>query len=466
MYQQPHQQQQQQYGQPAGSPYQQNSGQYENMGSPAAFTSHSSQQQQAQQGYFSGQQGQDVTAQLEQMSIQSPPLPSTQRSNKRSARAYHADHDVATLAAQHQPNMPPLPQQFSQSQFEQPQRDPRYAQVDNQTQQGTSHPANQPYQHPQQQQQQQSRQNGGGRIDVDQIPSPITVQDANQYKLDTESEGVYYTCSRMEVPHSTTQYTAVDQGNATPRFIRMTTYALPTTDDLAQAAQIPIGMIIQPFAKPAPGEEEVQCVDFGEMGPPRCKDCRAYINPWCVFMEGGQKFACNLCGSVTEGMSQLVASRASCSIVINIVTPEYFCHLDTSGRRLDLDQRLELQRGSIDFAVPKEYWVQLPSSTPSLSVTAPSTPSLLNKSDPLQKANLPVAGSRTPEPLCYIFAIDVSWTAAQCGMIREVAAGIRDIFYGAEDEDGNRNGGSLSPGARVGIITFDRTVHFYNLQVR
>ena len=151
------------------------------------------------------------------------------------------------------------------------------------------------------------------------------------------------------------------------------------------------------------------------------------------------------------------------------VPPEYFSHLDTSGRRLDLDNRLELQRGSIDFAVPKEYWVQLPSSTPSLSALSahpPSTPSLQSKGDPLAKPQVQsVPGSRTPEPLCYVFAIDVSWTAAQSGMIREVAGGIRDILYGAENENGERLGGSLPPGARVGLITFDRTVHYYNLQV-
>lgn len=83
----------------------------------------------------------------------------------------------------------------------------------------------------------------------------------------------------------------------------MTTYCLPHTDDLAAASQLPLGLIVQPFAKLRPEEGEVPVVTFDEVGPPRCQRCRGYINAWCAFIDGGQKFVCNLCGAATDGES-------------------------------------------------------------------------------------------------------------------------------------------------------------------
>ena len=90
----------------------------------------------------------------------------------------------------------------------------------------------------------------------------------------------------------------------------MTTYNLPATDDLAVASQLPLGMVVQPFAALRPEEEPIPVVDFGETGPPRCERCRGYVNPWCVFVEGGQKFICNLCGHASEGAFQFPTGRS------------------------------------------------------------------------------------------------------------------------------------------------------------
>jgi protein transport protein SEC24 len=112
-----------------------------------------------------------------------------------------------------------------------------------------------------------------------------------------------------------------------------------------------------------------------------------------------------------------------------------------SGRRLDFDQRPELSRGTVDFRVSEEYWA-----------VDPSNP------------EVPEPKARTPEPLSYIFAIDVSWTSAKGGVAKEVAQGLKEVLFGHEAEDGERIGG-LPSKAKVAILTFDRTVHFYNLQV-
>lgn len=81
----------------------------------------------------------------------------------------------------------------------------------------------------------------------------------------------------------------------------MTTYNLPATDDIALSSELPLGLVVQPFASLRAEEGSVPVVDFGENGPPRCQRCRGYINSFCLFIEGGQKFVCNLCGAATEG---------------------------------------------------------------------------------------------------------------------------------------------------------------------
>lgn len=109
---------------------------------------------------------------------------------------------------------------------------------------------------------------------------------------------------------------------------------------------------------------------------------------------------------------------------------------------MDHQQRAELCRGSVDFIVNKDYWVQSDSSDNTL------TP-------------------RTPQPIIHLFAIDVSWSAAKSGMLAQVAQGIKEILYPPDSDESQASQASgLVPGAKVGIITFDRTVHFYNLKVR
>lgn len=98
---------------------------------------------------------------------------------------------------------------------------------------------------------------------------------------------------------------------------------------------------------------------------------------------------------------------------------DYFCHLDMTGRRMDLEQRPELQYGSVEFDVPEVYW------------------------------------TRKPSPLRMILAIDVSRSAIQSGMLTAVCADLNTVLFE-----------ELAPGTRVAIMTFDTSLHFYNLSVR
>nr|QBH67493.1 putative transport protein Sec24C [Ustilago esculenta]QBH67604.1 putative transport protein Sec24C [Ustilago esculenta] len=330
------------------------------------------------------------------------------------------------------------------------------------------------------------------KIDPDQIPSPVEMQDADQDFFDKEW---FATCGRGGMPLSTTSFAAVDQGNCSPKHLRLTTYSMPATEELATTSQLPLAMLLQPFAQLRPDEEPIPVATFGESGPPRCKRCRAYINAWCVFVEGGQKWTCNLCGTATE------------------VAADYFCNLDMSGRRVDFDQRPELSRGSVDFAVPKEYWAI--QSTPPASVILPVAPASTRtqtaKLNPKTESGNDYEGTtlglsgqgaqaaksatkaasealnglqlgkgrttvRAPRPLTYFFAVDVSYSAVRSGALASSVEAVRETLYGpkasaadqgsngAPDADASNGPGfGLVQGARVAILTFDRALHFYNL---
>ena len=142
------------------------------------------------------------------------------------------------------------------------------------------------------------------------------------------------------------------------------------------------------------------------------------------------------------------------------VPGEYFCHLDVSGRRLDFDQRPELAFGSVDFLVPKDYWVQPSPAEVAAFASSPTGQASTSKEAGPQP--------RTPEPIKNIFAIDVSFTAGKTYMIQQVVRAIRESLYSQTTEEGGQTNGntlhsSIAPGSKIAILTFDTTVHFYNL---
>ncbi|KAF9142343.1 COPII coat Sec23p-Sfb3p heterodimer component [Mortierella sp. GBA39] len=363
-----------------------------------------------------------------------PQVPSAEykpKAGARPKRVFATDPSAAPPAQGMNNGMPPLPQPGmnsydaqngmgqQQQQQQQPYGSQQFGQPPNQ---GYAQQPPAPYQQqqpvmnqppmPQQpmsmgQQQQQFRPQqpiqpvAKPKIDPDQIPSPVAVQENDQAQWD---DTPFITSSKTLVtPLASSDFMAIDEGNCNPRFFRMTTYNVPNTEDLLSTAQLPMGLIIQPLAKLRADEAPIETVDFGDAGPARCRRCNSYINPYMIFTNGGQRFVCNLC------------------LFENEIDPNYFCNLDMSGRRLDIDQRPELRNGTIEFAVPKEYW------------------------------------NKTPIAAAYVFAIDVSWSAVQSGMLANCVEGIKEALW---DADGVSR---LAPGAQVGILTYDKTVHFYNL---
>uniref|UniRef100_A0A8C8MN58 SEC24 homolog D, COPII coat complex component n=1 Tax=Oncorhynchus tshawytscha TaxID=74940 RepID=A0A8C8MN58_ONCTS len=250
------------------------------------------------------------------------------------------------------------------------------------------------------------------KLDPDSIPSTVSsyliltqVTEDDQAKRGGQ---VYATNLRGQVPPLvTTDFTVQDQGNASPRFMRCTTYSFPCTADLAKQCQVPLGAIIKPFATVPKNETPLYVVNHGETGPIRCNRCKAYMCPYMQFIDGGRRYQCGFCNCVNE------------------VPAFYFQHLDHMGRRVDLYERPELSLGSYEFEATLDYC----------------------------KNNKPAS------PPAYIFMIDVSYANIKSGLVRLVCEELKTLLDNLPREDG-----AESSTVKVGFVTYNKILHFYNVK--
>jgi len=251
---------------------------------------------------------------------------------------------------------------------------------------------------------------GQTKVSPDEMPSVPTSRDSvQQYFL----SNVYPTFERLVPPPATVSFVAFDQGNSSPKFARLTMTNIPASAEGLKSTGLPLGLLLQPLASLQAGELEIPVLDFGDIGPPRCHRCRAYINPFMMFRSGGNKFVCNLCNYAND------------------TPPEYFCATSPQGIRVDRDTRPELTRGTVEFVVPKEYW------------------------------------TKEPVGLRYLFVIDVTQESFNKGFLESFCDGILGALYSTEEsegEDGETEVKRKIPaGAKVGFVTYDKEVHFYNV---
>ncbi|XP_012879187.1 PREDICTED: protein transport protein Sec24D [Dipodomys ordii] len=147
------------------------------------------------------------------------------------------------------------------------------------------------------------------KLDPDSIPSPIQVIEDDRA---TRGGQVYTTNIRGQVPPIvTTDCVIQDQGNASPRYIRCTTYCFPCTSDMAKQAQIPLAAVIKPFATIPSNETPLYLVNHGENGPVRCNRCKAYMCPFMQFIEGGRKYQCGFCNCINDDVKPYILREVS-----------------------------------------------------------------------------------------------------------------------------------------------------------
>ena len=147
-----------------------------------------------------------------------------------------------------------------------------------QQQQGYNTPQNQ---YPSQEQQQP-------KMDMDQIPNPIEVMNVNNTKFGSGELFETNEAGKMP-PLITTDFVCKDMGNANPRFMRSTVYSVPSNPDLLKQSKLPIAINLTPFAELRTEEREPPVADLGELGPVRCKRCKAYMSPFMTFIDNGDK---------------------------------------------------------------------------------------------------------------------------------------------------------------------------------
>ncbi len=243
---------------------------------------------------------------------------------------------------------------------------------------------------------------------MDQIPNPIEVMNVNSSKYAGE---VFETNEPGKMPPLTsTDFICKDMGNCNPRFIRSSVYSIPANPDLIKQSKLPMVLCLSPFAEIRSEEQEPPLSDLGELGPVRCKRCKAYISPFMVFIDSGKRFQCPFCEDVTP------------------VPQEYFNHLDHMGRRIDLYERPELCCGSYEFAATKEY----------------------------------CKDGKLPQPPAFIFMIDVSVNSIRSGLLHALCPYIKNVVLPSLPKDRYSNV-DTSP-TKVGFITYDKELHFYNLK--
>ncbi|KFW03805.1 Protein transport protein Sec24C, partial [Eurypyga helias] len=243
------------------------------------------------------------------------------------------------------------------------------------------------------------------RLDPDSIPSPIQVIEDDRNNCGSEP---FVTGVRGQVPPLvTTNFLVKDQGNASPRYIRCTSYNIPCTSDMAKQSQVPLAAVIKPLATLPPEETLPYLVDHGESGPVRCNRCKAYMCPFMQFIEGGRRFQCCFCSCVTE------------------VPPHYFQHLDHTGKRVDFYDRPELSLGSYEFLATVDY----------------------------------CKNNKFPSPPAFIFMIDVSYNAVKSGLVRLICEELKSLLDYLP-----REGNMEESAIRVGFVTYNKVLHFYNVK--
>lgn len=349
--------------------------------------------------------------------LQNLSLGASKPKKKRSARAYHTEFNSPDIS---QPSTPFQPQHQS---FSQPllntglgAHQPYPGQMNTGLMQAfndSAHMQNEP----------QNLSLANARFNHQQEYMTPVSEDDGTYKS-------FFTFQNIVPPTAGTQYHTVDQGTASSKFIRSTMYNVPETEQLRNATKLPLSVTVRPFAPLLATEDPIPVVDMQnlgfsadtdplDVGPPRCRRCRTYMNP-AMQHTTHNRFVCNIC-----------------QFPNNSVPDEYISMVNPiTGARSDANVRPELHKGVYDIIVPKHY-------------------------------NFGGANSNN-HALHHVFLIDISEQSIRQHLPVLIADTIRATLYSLEyDDQGDsfdpNEGQKKSPSNKFAIITFDKRLQFYNL---
>jgi len=179
--------------------------------------------------------------------------------------------------------------------------------------------------------------------------------------------------------------------------MRSTVNAVPVTNHLLKKSKLPFALIIQPYTSLRDAEDPVPLVSDTVIS--RCRRCRSYINPYAAFLDHGHRWRCNMCNLTNE-------------------VPQAFDWDPAQQQNVDRWQRAELNHSVVEFIAPQEYMV------------------------------------RSPQPLVYLFLLDVSYQAVQCGLLATAARTILESLDRIPNADRR---------TRLGFICVDSSLHYFSI---
>lgn len=164
---------------------------------------------------------------------------------------------------------------------------------------------------------------------------------------------------------------------------------------------------------------------------------------------------------VVRHLMVLICSWKNNYIVIFLVEDTYFAHLDHSGRRTDYQNRPELFLGSYEYIATDKYCKVIFSFCFTYVFYLPNFQN----------------GKKPKEP-AFIFMLDVSYNAMRSGLVELFSKNIVNILkelprflYSCSTmaqiifviNSNSREYGAENSALKIGLATFDQTIHFYNL---
>ncbi|KAI5807246.1 hypothetical protein BZA77DRAFT_330803 [Pyronema omphalodes] len=185
--------------------------------------------------------------------------------------------------------------------------------------------------------------------------------------------------------------------NCPPQYMRSTINAVPATNSLLKRSKLPFALIIQPYTSLHDAEDPVPLVSDTVIS--RCRRCRSYINPFATFLDHGNRWRCNMCNLTND-------------------VPQAFDWDAQTQKTVDRWQRAELNYSVVEFIAPQEYMV------------------------------------RPPQPLVYLFVLDVSFAAVQSGLLATAARTILESLDRIPNADKR---------TRLGFLCVDSSLHYFSI---
>ncbi|KAF1963275.1 COPII component protein [Byssothecium circinans] len=185
--------------------------------------------------------------------------------------------------------------------------------------------------------------------------------------------------------------------NAPPQYIRSTLNSVPTTHSLLKKSKLPFSLVVQPYLSLHDDEAPIPVIDDQVIS--RCRRCRAYINPFVQFLDHGHRWRCNMCNLTND-------------------VPQAFDWDAAQQKSVDRWQRSELNYAVCEFVAPQEYMV------------------------------------RPPQPLVYLFLIEVGAPSLVNGLCATISRIIADALPRIPNADGR---------TRIGFIGFDSSLYYFSI---